>query len=164
MTEFDEWKAEQAAKWLEHVRSLALDVARIQDRVDVLRSLAMPSGIDYSRPVVSSSPSADAIPNAVVKLMDAMREYLDQLDAYVYESMDAARRIEEIGDGRYRAVLSLYYVSGNTWEQVGEKLKKWDNGKFTYSPEYCRHLRNDALPFVYDVMPREWRTQIPRAD
>ena len=48
MTEFDEWKAEQAAKWLEHVRSLALDVARIQDRVDVLRSLAMPSGIDYS--------------------------------------------------------------------------------------------------------------------
>lgn len=164
MTEFDEWKAEQAVVWLEHVRSLALDVAMLQDRVDVLRSLAMPSGIDYSRPVVMTSPSADAMPNAVAKLMDAIGEYLDQLEAYVDESMDAARRIAEIGDGRYRAVLSLYYVSGNTWEKVGEKLKKLDNGKFTYSPEYCRHLRNDALPFVYDVMPREWRTQIPRAD
>ena len=164
MTEWEKFKAEQAAAWLEHVRELALDVAKTQDRVDVLRSMALPSGIDYTAPVVSTSPTADAIPNAVAKLVDAIGEYLDQLEAYVEESMDAARRIAQIEDGRYRAVLTLYYVNGNTWEQVGEKLKKLEDGAFAYAPEYCRHLRNDALSLVYDVMPREWKTPIPRAD
>ena len=156
MTEWEKFKAEQAAAWLEHVRELALDVAKTQDRVDVLRSMALPSGIDYTAPVVSTSPTADAIPNAVAKLVDAMGEYLDQLEAYVEESMDAGRRIAEIEDGRYRAVLVAYYMNGRTWEQVGYALN--------YDPNYCRELRNDALPLVYDVMPREWRTPIPRAD
>ena len=156
MTEWEKFKAEQAAEWLEHVRELALDVAKAQDRVDVLRSMALPSGIDYTAPVVSSSPSADQIPNAVAKLVDAIGEYMAQLEAYVDESIDAARRIGELSDGRYRAVLVAYYVDGRTWEQVGERLR--------YEPNYCRELRNDALPLVYDVIPREWRTPIPRAD
>ena len=108
MTEWEEFKAEQAAAWLEHVRGLAHDVARMQDRVDVLRSLALPSGIDYTRPVVSSSPTADAIPNAVAKLVDAIGDYCADLAAYVDESHDAATRLALIGDGRYRCVLTLY--------------------------------------------------------
>lgn len=156
MDEWSEFKAEQAADWLEHVRRLEHDAATAQDRVDVLRSLALPSGIDYSLPSVQTSPSADAIPNAVAKLVDAMGDYVDKLDAYATESIDAAKRLQEIGDSRYRCVLMLYYVNGRTWEQVGATLK--------YAPEYCRHLRNDALPLVYDIMPREWRTMIPRAD
>lgn len=156
MTEWEKFKAEQAAEWLEHVRELALDVARLQDRVDVLRSMALPSGIDYAAPVVSSSPSADQIPNAVARLVDAIGDYLAQLDAYVEESIDAARRIGELSDARYRGVLVFYYVNGRTWEQVGKRLN--------YEPNYCREIRNDALPLVYDVMPREWKTPIPRAD
>ena len=89
-------------------------------------------------------------------IYDAIGDYVDKLDAYATESIDAAKRLQEIGDSRYRCVLMLYYVNGRTWEQVGATLK--------YAPEYCRHLRNDALPLVYDIMPREWRTMIPRAD
>ena len=156
MDEWSEFKAEQAADWLEHVRRLEHDAATAQDRVDVLRSLALPSGIDYSLPSVKSSPSADAIPNAVAKLVDAIGDYVDKLDAYATESIDAAKRLQQIGDSRYRDVLTLYYVNGRTWEKVGEVLG--------YVPDHCRRLRNEALPLVYDIMPREWRTMIPRAD
>ncbi len=156
MTEWEKFKAEQAAAWLEHVRELALDVAKTQDRVDVLRSMALPSGIDYSAPMVSTSPTADQIPNAVAKLVDAMGEYCADLAAYVDESHDAAERLKMLEDGRHRLIIMLYYVNGKTWGQVGKAAN--------YAPDYCRHIRDEALPLVYNVMPKEWKTQIPRAD
>lgn len=156
MTEWEEFKAEQAAAWLEHVRGLAHDVARMQDRVDVLRSLALPSGIDYTRPVVSSSLSPDAIPNAVAKLQDAIGDYCADLAAYVDESHDAATRLGRLADDRYRIVLILYYINGKTWREVGNAAG--------YDQDHCRRIRTEALPYVYDVMPREWKTPIPRAD
>lgn len=162
--EYAEWKAEQAARWLRHIRDLKHDISRLEDDIEVQRSLALPSGIDYSRPVVMSSPSADAIPNAVARLEESIARYATELVGYLDEKEQARACIGMLGDARYRAVLSLYYINGHSWATVGEKLKKLDGGRFTYSSEYCRHLRNDALPLVYDVMPGEWKTPIPRAD
>lgn len=156
MTEFDEWKAEQAAKWLRHIRELKHDIARLEDDIEVQRSLALPSGIDYSMPSVSKSPSPDAIPNAVVRLEESIAQYTTELVGYLDEKQQARECISRLGDARYRAVLSLYYVNGHSWATVGEKVG--------YSEVHCKELRSEALPSVYEVMPREYRTKIPRAD
>jgi len=156
MTEFDEWKAEQAAKWLRHIRELKHDIARLEDDIEVQRSLALPSGIDYSRPSVQTSPSQDAIPNAVIRLEESIAQYTTELVGYLDEKQQARECISRLGDARYRAVLSLYYINGHSWETVGEKVG--------YSEVHCKELRSEALPLVYEVMPREWRTMVPRAD
>lgn len=156
MTEFDEWKAEQAAKWLRHIRELKHDIARLEDDIEVQRSLALPSGIDYSRPSVQTSPSQDAIPNAVIRLEESIAQYTTELVGYLDEKQQARECISRLGDARYRAVLSLYYINGHSWATVGDKVG--------YSEVHCRELRLEALPSVYDVMPMEYKTQIPRAD
>ena len=154
--EYAEWKAEQAARWLRHIRDLKHDISRLEDDIEVQRSLALPSGIDYTRPVVSSSPSADAIPNAVARLEEAIAEYTTELVGYLEEKEQARGCINMLDDARHRAVLSLYYVNGHSWATVADKVG--------YAVEYCMAIRSDALPRVYEVMPREWRTRIPRAD
>ena len=156
MTEWTEWKAEQAAVWLRHLRDMKHDIDRLHDEIEVQRSLALPKGVDYSRPVVAASPRADAIPDAVARLEDSIAGYVSELDAYIGEKGEARDCLMLLDDSRHRAVLILYYLNGHSWEGVGERMG--------YDPNYCRELRNDALPFVYDVMPREWKTMIPRAD
>lgn len=153
---FDDWKAEQAAKWLRHIRELEHDIARLEDDIEVQRSLALPSGIDYSRPSVTTSPSQDAIPNAVIRLEESIAQYTTELVGYLDEKQQARDCISRLGDARYRAVLSLYYINGHSWQTVGEKVG--------YSEVHCRELRLEALPQVYDVMPGEYKTMIPRAD
>lgn len=156
MTEFDEWKAEQAAKWLRHIRELKHDIARLEDDIEVQRSLALPSGIDYSRPSVQTSPSQDAIPNAVIRLEESIAQYTTELVGYLDEKQQARECISRLGDARYRAVLSLYYINGHSWETVGDKMG--------YAPDWCRQLRDESLPIVHDVMPTEWKVRVPRAD
>lgn len=156
MTEFDEWKAEQAAKWLRHIRELKHDIARLEDDIEVQRSLALPSGIDYSRPSVQTSPSQDAIPNAVIRLEESIAQYTTELVGYLDEKQQARECISRLGDARYRAVLSLYYVNGHSWDSVSDRMG--------YDRDWCMELRRQSLPLVYDIMPREWRTPIPRAD
>ena len=154
--EYAEWKAEQAARWLRHVRELKHDISRLEDDIEVQRSLALPSGIDYSRTKVATSPSADAIPNAVIRLEAAIAHYTTELVGYLDEKERARDCINLLDDARHRAVLSLYYVNGHSWQTVGYKVG--------YSEVHCKELRSEALPLVYEVMPREWRTPIPRAD
>lgn len=154
--EFDEWKAEQAAAWLRHIRELKHDIARLEDDIEVQRSLALPRGIDYTAPKVASSPTADAIPNAVARLEESIAQYTTELVGYLDEKQRARECLGLLDDARYRAVLMLYYVNGHSWATVGEKVG--------YSEVHCKELRSEALPYVYEVMPREYRTRIPRAD
>lgn len=156
MNEYDAWKAEQAAAWLDHVRGLSHDIARLRDNIDVLQSLALPRGVDYARPVVSASPSPDAIPNAVARLQDSIDDYNATLALYAAEEYDAQVRLSSIGDWRYRDVIIRHYLLGQKWAKVGDDMG--------YSADYCRELRTAALPHVYGVMPLEWRVRVPRAD
>lgn len=154
--EYEEWKAEQAAAWLRHIRELKHDIARLEDDIEVQMSLALPRGIDYSVPKVAASPNRDAIPDAVARLEEAVAGYCTELVGYLDEKEQARDCINRLDDPRHRAVLSLYYVNGHSWATVGEKVG--------YSEVHCKELRSEALPSVYEVMPREWRTMIPRAD
>lgn len=154
--EFDDWKAEQAGAWLRHIRDLKRDIVRLEGDIETQRSLVMPGGIDYTVPKVSTSPSKDAIPDAVARLEQAIAGYCTELVGYLDEMERARDCINGLEDVHHRAVLSLYYLNGFTWVAVAERLE--------YSPAHCKKLRNEALPLVYEVMPKEWRTMIPRAD
>ena len=154
----DEWTlytSECARNWLEHMRDLKHDIAKLQDEVEVARSLALPQGVDYSRTKVTTSPTADQIPNAVIRLHGLIADYVCELDAYVGELEDARERVNRLEDARYRKVLTLYYLNGYTWHDVAIKAN--------YAEYSCRRLRDEALPLMYEHLPRQWKPIIPRA-
>lgn len=155
MTEWELYTAECSRNWLEHMRDLKHDIAKLQDEVDVARSLALPQGVDYSRSKVTTSPTADQIPNAVIRLHGLVADYIVELDAYIDELMDARQRVNMLEDSRHRAVLTLYYLNGHSWQTVAEKMH--------YAEGWCFEIRNEALPLMYEYLPRQWKPIIPRA-
>lgn len=152
--EFDTWKAQEAAAYLNRVRRSSLDVRRIQDEIEVQRSL-LPSG-DLTREKVRSSPNPDALELAALAVLDLIEQYVTELAEYVELQREAHEAVKQLADARHRAVLTLYYIDGHSWEMVGRMLH--------YSSEHAKRLRTEALPLFWNVMPRHARTMLPRAD
>lgn len=155
MTEYDEWKASEARKWLRHVRRLWLDLARLDASIEALEYLAQPKGIDYSRPVVRSSVYTDKIADAVAEIVEEVGALRAERDDVAREQARAVECLNQLEDANQSAVLVLHYVGRKTYRKVAAELH--------YSEGYCRQTVYAALPFVYDVMPKEWRTPIPSA-
>lgn len=155
MTEYDEWKAGEARKWLRHVRRLWLDLARLDASIEALEYLAQPKGIDYSRPVVRSSVYTDKIADAVAEIVEEVGALRAERDDVAREQARAVECLNQLEDANQSAVLVLHYVGRKTYRKVAAELH--------YSEGYCRQTVYAALPFVYDVMPKEWRTPIPSA-
>lgn len=155
MTEYDEWKASEARKWLRHVRMLWLDLARLDASIEALEYLAQPKGIDYSKPFVRSSVYPDKIADAVAEIVDEVGALRAERDDVAFEQARAVECLNQLEDANQSAVLVLHYVGRKKYRKVAEELH--------YSEVYCKRIAHAALPFVYEVMPKEWRTSIPNA-
>lgn len=152
--EFESWKAQEASAYLNKVRRSSLDVRRIQDEIEVQRSI-LPS-LDYTREKIKKSPKPDALEIAALNLMELIEEYCTELSEYIDLQHEAHEAIQQMKDARHRAVLTLYYVNGHSWETVGKILH--------YETQTVKNYRGEALPYFWEVMPKSERTMIPRAD
>ena len=152
--EYIRWKSDQAIAWLRYVRHEQLTAVALRDEIDTLRSMTL-KGNDTTADKVRST-SNDAMVDAVQELIDLSEDYRLQLTELKRMKVDAHDRLMRLDDRRYTVVLTLYYVDGNTWQQVADKAH--------YEVETVMRIRTEALPYVYDVMPNEWRQMIPRAD
>lgn len=155
MAGLDEWKADEARRWLRHVRRLWLDLARLDASIEALEYLAQPRGIDYSKPRVRSSVYADKVADAVAEIVEEAGALRAERDDVAREQAGAVERLNRLEDANQSAVLVLHYVGRKTYRKVAAELH--------YSESYCRQTAYAAMPFVYDVMPKEWRTPIPSA-
>lgn len=153
--EYDAWKSEYALEWLRYIRREQLIAVAMQDEMETLSSMVLRAQ-DTTSQHVSSSPDMDAVAKAAYDLIELNDELAAQLAALRDIRRDAHDRIMRLDDARYSTVLVLYYVDGNTWQQVADKAH--------YEVETVMRIRTEALPYVYDVMPNEWRQMIPRAD
>ena len=162
MSEFDSWKAQEAAAYLNRVRKTLLDIQRLQDEIDVQYSL-LPPGLDYTRDRVKTPLRPDGVERAVMRIFDLIETYASELSECVEQRLMAVRAIDKLEDVRYKAVLTMYYVNGHSWEEIGTK-PDGRPGLLSYSVQYCKELRAEALPLFWDVMPNEEKTRIPRAD
>ena len=153
--EYDKWKSEYALEWLRYIRREQLTAVAMQDEMETLSSMVLRAQ-DTTSQRVSTSPDMDAVAKAAYDLIELNDELAAQLAALRDIRRDAHDRIMRLDDARYSTVLVLYYVDGNTWQQVADKAH--------YEVETVMRIRTEALPYVYDVMPNEWRQMIPRAD
>lgn len=154
--EYDAYKRAQATRWLEHVRRLGGRCLALQAEIEEQRALASGlTGIDYGRDLVQSSPTADALPNAVSRLIDLIRDYCAELAEYVDEQRQAHAAINSVPDETCAEALSRHYLAGETWEQCCVSMGyTWDG---------MMKLRRRAVLMAYDAMPTAWRDPMPPA-
>lgn len=153
--EWQRYEREQASAYLKRVRDARRHIAAINAEVDEVRNLASGlKGIDYSRDVVSSSPTDDAMPNAVSKLLDLIAERVELVDSYV-RMMDECGAALAAMDGTYSDILRYRYMCDYPWERIAVEMH--------YSEQWLYELHGQALAAFYPHMPEHERDPLPRA-
>ena len=155
MDEFQDWKRGQALAWLKHIGDLVRDEATIDGTMEALRRIAEPSGIDYTKPVISKSVDVDVMTEVYCAMEEIAQEWRDRKIEIQAERNEARRTIFKVEDSRYRQLLILRYVDGNDWKSIARKM--------SYSEDNCYKLHDRAALALYDFLPPEWRTEIPKA-
>lgn len=143
--EYREARIERSREYLEEVRDLAV---KHRATAEYIRSLEEDArgvaGIDYSRVMVSTTPTPDAIPNSVAMLVEMKRDAETDAAEYFDRKRDARRRLDDM-DGTYGRLLLLRYVTALPWVRVADVLN--------YSEDWCRHMLPDALCEFHDYLP-----------
>lgn len=153
--EWQRYEREQASAYLKRVRDARRHIAAINAEVDEVRNLASGlKGIDYSRDVVSTSPTDDAMPNAVSKLLDLIAECVELVDSYVRMLYECDRALKEMG-GLHERILRYRYLNNMAWEEMTKA--------FGYSEPWLYELHKKALSDFYEHMPETERDPVPRA-
>ena len=156
--EYEQYCIDQSEAWLAKVRKTVGYAKRLEESANDIKMRADNlKGIDYSAVRVQSSPTADAIPNAII-LADEMKGTLGELSENARKRVDnAARSLALMDDPTEAACLQLYYVDAlETWEHVCVRMH--------YSYDGMMKLRRRALLHAYGVMPHIERDPTYRAD
>lgn len=141
--EWENYCVQVADEYLKAIRDAERRKQLIADERELyMTDLDGVSGIDYSKPVIMSSPSPDGIPNRVLKLL----EYSEQLNV-LETALDAA--IEEAHnkllavEGVAGFVLRLHFMLGFKWEVAFAKAGVSETKGY--------ELRREGLLRVYDM-------------
>ncbi len=154
--EYAEWKAEQARKYLRRVRRAGIECARLEAKIaDEYAKAEGVSGIDYSSDKVAGSANPDAIPNAVARITDLIREYAADLAGYEDERHQAYDTLMQMPKRNERDALAFHYVLGYDWPKVRERMG--------YTKDGMDSLVKRALANYWDYMPRMERDILPPA-
>lgn len=149
-------KVDAARMYLNDVKQLEtkLRFAQVEYQMALERASGL-TGIDYSRDTVTTSPSADAIPNAV----ERYTELKEQLDAMALIVEDAVSERDELVwslDSNEGSVVRMRYVQGCTVPDVAYALG--------YSPDHIKRLQREGLVELYDAgLPVEYRINYQQA-
>ena len=155
--EYERYCIGQAEAWLARVRKTVGYAKRLHDQAETILARAdNMRGMDYSAVSVQTSPTSDAIPDAII-LADELGATLNAI------SEDARRRVNEAAvalsrmqDPTEALCLTLYYVDAyDTWERVCVDMH------YTYGG--MMKLRRRALLHAYDAMPHTERDAMPTA-
>ena len=153
MTEWDDWRVEQAHAYLERVRRMGADCAGLRRLVEDARAnLGAVRGLDYSRGGGSQTAGDDAIVNEIAAVQESVASYVTKLAEYEDERHRAAMAVDRMPDPTEARVIRLRSLLGWKWENICVEVG--------YSYDGIMKLRRRALVSFYEVMPRD---AIPRA-
>lgn len=152
----DAWRAAQARRWLRSVRAARERARAAREMADAQREvLDGIRGIDYASDAVSSGAGDDAVMRAVSAMQAAVRSYAAAEAEATGTVADAFERLSRLDAPLACRILTLHYLRGLTWGQVGDETG--------YSERGIRRLGHSALADAYDVMPHGMRAPRHRA-
>ncbi|MBQ9069320.1 MAG: hypothetical protein IJ131_09765 [Eggerthellaceae bacterium] len=156
MGDWERYRREQAAGYLKGIRDMRRHIASLNAEIDAHRDTAAGiAGIDYSRDLVDVSPTDDAMPDAVARIIEIATERIETVRDYTAQMEQCSRALARMG-GTYADVLRYRYVCDYPWERVASRMN--------YSEQWLYELHNLALAAFYDYMPASGRDPLPKAD
>lgn len=146
--EFREYARRRARAFLIHVKSTYLTVATIRSELaEIDAAFDGLKGIDYSREAVSMTPDGDGVARLVERKESLKAEYEAELMANLQLQADAHRALANVAEPG-RSALTLHYLEGKTWTDVGEALG--------YSADHVKgYVADRALVELFAHIPRE---------
>ena len=154
MTEWDDWRVEQAHAYLERVRRMGADCAGLRRLVEDARAnLGAVRGLDYSRGGGTQTAGDDAIVNEIAAVQESVQTYVTKLAEYEDERHRAAMTVDRMPDPTEARVIRLRYLLGLGWGKVCDKMG--------YAEPTVMKLRRRALISFYEAMPDEMRQIAP---
>ena len=151
---YEQYCIDQAEAWLSKVRRTVGYSKRLEESAAIVMARADNlKAMRYDEVRVKSSPTPDAIPNAII-LAEEMGVTLSEIAGESRERvLQAARALSRMDDANEATCLQLYYVDAvRTWEMVCVNMN--------YSYDGMMKLRRRALLHAYEVMPHSEREPI----
>lgn len=154
-SDWQRYRREQSGAYLRRIRDMRRHIAALNAEVDEHRALASGlTGIDYSRDMVQVSPTDDAMPNAVAKLLDIIAERVELAREYTGMLDECGAALRDL-NGTYADILRYRYLCDYSWERIAASAN--------YSEAYLYELHNQALSAFWEHMPETQRDPLPRA-
>lgn len=133
----------------EYFKQLFILEAKYQSKceeVQDLRLLATSTGaLRYDKDRVQTSPSADQIPNAIIKIVEAENEAMRIAVQLADTKQEIVDKIVNMDDGNHIRLLCLYYVRKYKLEDVADIMH--------FSFDWTRHLHGEALKAFENKYP-----------
>lgn len=149
----DDIKLLVARHYAEYVSSVVRSKNLLEQEIEMLRAQLLPGGVQITDKV-STSATADSIPNGVIKLQDMIADFCTKQVEYVevYRQMhDALEKIDVIP----REALTMHYLHLWKWEKVCVEMD--------YTYDGIMRIRRRGLIDLYDHMPPEHKGILPKA-
>ena len=154
--EWERYRRERAAAYLEHISGLARRVKTLELEMDELRESASGlKAIRYDGMPKGHNVSDDAMANVVSRIDDAIADYCTEMVNYLDERREAHRVLARLPRPEETEALTRHYLKGQEWLTVCIEMG--------YSWDGMKSIRYRALSKLYDVMPPEWRDPIEQA-
>lgn len=153
--DIEQYHREQASAYLKRVRDAKRHIAALNAEIEEHRALASGlSGIDYARVMVTTSPSADKMPDEVARLIDVIERRCELVRDYAHMLDECGAALASL-NGIYADVLRYRYLCDTPWELIATKTN--------YSERWLYELHDRALAAFYPYMPAHERDPLPRA-
>lgn len=151
--EMNRLKVELAKAYIAHVDEIKEQVRLLKERREMLENIGGLRGIDYAKDKVKTSPNDDAVPNAVVKLMEAQEAEQASMEFEQREIDEFEDRIVKL-TGRGGLILQCLYLMGVELTDVQIYRQYMPMPKSTYfrrKDEGLLELYNNGLPEAYKL-------------
>ena len=154
---YSQYKVDQARHYLNAVADARRHIVALQRQADELREIAEGiRGMAYDVDRITTTPYADAIPDAVADLDELSRRAKESAAEYSEMVDTCSTALASLG-GWQADLLRLRYLCGMTLTEIGE-LPEWSHDR-----KYMSVLHIQALDKFYEHMPHTWRDPRPSA-
>lgn len=130
---------DEVKKWLNRAYKIdiliKLDIEEMNRISDLINSL---NSLDYSKPVVQTSPTSDAnYVNDVIKLESIKESYRSKVFECERIKNEIREKIETVDDSTLKAILILRHINFCDWKEISNRIY--------YHEKYIHRLYKRAL-------------------
>ena len=127
-----------AKECLRKIRAERLEIEQLSDQIEELKYSLLPSGIQYDKIKVQTSPD-DTMLRIAAEIDTYERQIRHHMEKLIQRQNTAIQYLGMLEKSEHRQVLILYYMTSPrlTWQQVASRMQ--------FSEQRIYQLHNDAV-------------------